>query len=1031
MRAKRSATTKTKSRAKTKSRRIKEEKETKLSIQISDNNQLFGHEATSKETSVDSPLLRFEATTSDLYSENRGEFLSDFRLSALKHSDEMLTSDSEANYWVQLGPTAIPNGQTESTSRILVTGRVTSIVIDPTNPNVIYVGAAQGGVWKTIDGGRNWIAKSDQAESLAIGALVIDPKHPNVLYAGTGEGNLLFRPTYYGSGVLKTINGGETWKVKGGGEKGGVFNGARFFRLAINPIDTKIIFAATSFGIYRSLDGGEEWTPMTKGLPEITNIRPATDIVINPDDPNIVYAAFWEAGIYKTENAGDETPSWKQLTKGLPPNGFHRIALGISSSSPEIIYALMANSNEIIDKFYRTKDGGTSWDRIHFPDTMAYDTVNEKSMGGQGWYNLNVAVDPTTPDTVYLSGIILLKAFRNQRTNIWGFTDIGKNIHTDHHAFAFHPTDNFTIYDGSDGGIYKSTDAGTTWNDVINEGLCITQFHAMDQHPESDAMIIAGTQDNGTEQFRNNSVFYHAADGDGGYVAIDQVEPNIMLHTYYNPTPFRSEESGKFGDIENGGSWEYVGEGIVGSSGTNPRTSLFYPPLALDKSNPKNIAFGTYKIFIDDNQGKNQWTTNVPSLPDMPYGELVSAITYVHSNLIYAASTQGRVFRLTKNGNKWTAKAIHNNPLPSLYIWDITTYPKHDNILIVVMGAPILKEYESRVWRGEVSDDGSTTWKDISGKDPKDRLPNTPVNAVVIELKKPETIYIGTDIGVFRTTNNGQKWTKFGNGLPNCAVFDIRLHETTQLLRATTHGRGMWEIKLDEKTTPKVDLYVRDHLMDTGRFTPSSSGITAAFEDPLQNVKLEEKLFWWMCADIKIDPPLYQMDINDVDYVKFEQRLRHRALTRGGLNRVYVQIHNRGTKSAGVPPADKVGVKLLYANVINSSSERSEPPRFPDLLSDFWTKFYSETPISTSTWTQIGEVKKLPYGPKTLTHTEPTLLAWEWKTPVDVADRVGLLVVVDSPEDPIPQSHKSLFDIENLVRSEKHIGVRLVDVVNM
>jgi hypothetical protein len=978
----------------------------------------------------DNPSLRHEATSLDLRSRGDAYRLSSLRISALKRAEEMLTPAVQASNWLQVGPTAIPNGQTETTARVLVTGRVTAIVIDPTNPNIMYVGAAQGGVWKTTDGGRNWAATSDKAQSLAIGALAIDPKKPEVLYAGTGEGNILGEPSYYGCGVLKTTNSGIDWELKGGGEEDGApFNGARFFRLAVNPVDTNTIFAATSFGLYRSVNGGEEWTLMTEGLPMIGGtIRATTDIVINPDNPSMVYAAFWGAGIYKTENASDDTPSWKPLTSGLPTRDITRIALAISPSSPQILYALMANNEELINQFYTTNNSGSSWEPIQLPDTiMVYDEEYEKSMGGQGTYNINVAVDPTTSDIVYLSGTPLLKAFRNPRTKIWGFTDIGKNIHPDHHAFAFHPTDNFVIYDGSDGGIYKSNDAGTSWNDVINEGLCITQFEFMDHHPDSDAVVIAGTQDNGTEQFRNNSVFYHSADGDGGYVAIDPDNPNIVLHEYYNPTPFRSEDGGTFGWLQDGGSWEFVGEEFLGD--VFKGTSLFYPPFAFDKSNPKNIALGTYRIFLDDRQGKNRWKKNIP-LPGLANRELISAINYANSNLIYVGTTEGKLFCLTQSGTKWTARAIHDKPLPSsLYVWDIATYPGQDSTIIVAMGAPILEEQKSRVWRGEVPDDGVAKWIDISGINDGGQLPNTPINAIAIEPKKPETIYVGTDVGVFRTINNGESWTKFGKGLPTCAVFDLRLHEPTQLLRAVTHGRGMWELKLDRKTTPEVDLYVRDHLMDTGRISPSSSGITAAFDDLFQNVKLGQKLFWWMCADIKVDPPFYQMDIDEVDYVKFENRLRHRDIKRRHLNRIYLQLHNRGIKSAGLPPADKVTIKLLYANVLNSATEPPEPPRFPALAPDFWTSFYSDGSYSSSTWKQIGASKKLPCGPKTLTHTEPTIVSWEWNTPADIADRIGLLLVIDSPEDAIPEGNKIFSNnIESLVRTEKHIGIRLVTV---
>jgi hypothetical protein len=224
------------------------------------------------------PVLRHKATTVDVFSGSRDQPLSQLRLDALKDAGEMQSSDSQVSAttvpllessitvpplsggsnWVQLGPTAIPFGQTTSRSRVLVTGRVTAIVVDKSDPNILYIGAAQGGVWKTIDAGRNWMAKSDGAESLAIGALAMDPKNHLVLYAGTGEGNIAFQRSYYGIGVLKSTDGGETWRLCGGSINSLI--GSRFFRLAINPLDTNTVFAATTFGLYRSTNGGHQST---------------------------------------------------------------------------------------------------------------------------------------------------------------------------------------------------------------------------------------------------------------------------------------------------------------------------------------------------------------------------------------------------------------------------------------------------------------------------------------------------------------------------------------------------------------------------------------------------------------------------------------------------------------------------------------------------------------------------------------------------------------------------------------------------
>lgn len=454
--------------------------------------------------------------------------------------------------WVQLGPTAIPNGQTYSAAKVLVTGRVTSIAIDPTDRNTIYVGTAQGGVWRSIDRGDHWSAMSDNEASLAIGALTIDPNDHNTVYAATGEGNFS-GDSYYGAGVLRSSNGGASWTRLGGA----TFTGMRIGRLAVTPGSPSRLFAATGSGLYRSTNTGSTWTPFGV-LPTFG----ATDVAIDPTTPATALAAFWGGGIYRSTNAAAGTPTWTKLAGGLPAAGFTRIALGMSRSNPAIVYALIADANYAVNAFYRSADQGSTWTSIPLPGG---------SIGGQGFYNLNVAVDPTTPDIVYLSGVSLWRAVRNAATGAWTITDIGGAFHPDNHALAFDPTDALTIYAGSDGGIYRSSDRGATWSDAINRDFCITQFEFIDDHPTADAIVLGGTQDNGTEQFRNSPVFYHSDDGDGGFCLIDQADPRTFMGTYYGNSPKRSTNVGQMG------SWLDVGPGIVGSG-------LFYPPLAADRS---------------------------------------------------------------------------------------------------------------------------------------------------------------------------------------------------------------------------------------------------------------------------------------------------------------------------------------------------------------------------------------------------------------------------------------------------------------
>jgi photosystem II stability/assembly factor-like uncharacterized protein len=1054
---------------------------------------------TSVEKHVDDPYLRHQETAMDLAAE--GKPISKLRLAALKQARQMHVSDdgtpgpqtaehifsqptiSEKSNWVQMGPTAIPDGQTIATyygkpniPAAMVTGRITAIVIDPVNPNIIYLGTAQGGIWKTIDSGRNWAAKSDYAPSLSIGALVMDPMNPSILYAGTGEGNIAIEilgghhpESYYGCGILKTTDGGEKWTLLGGEDN--EFIGASFFRLAINPLNSSTIFAASSGGLYRSTDNGEHWSQLSINLSEdIESIIPATDIVINPLDPDVVYAGFRSKGIYKTTNANADNPAWTKLEgeedKKLPINGFNRIALGISKSSPQTIYALMARDrpkdrnddengsevfrnsdgrlwqSDVIDSFYRSTDGGTTWTRIDLPGkgTLS-DPWCKGSIGTLGFYNLNVAVDPTTPDIVYLGGVSLWKAIHNMTDERWDIRDIGEYIHPDNHAFAFNPSNPFVIYAGNDGGIYKSVDGGETWIDVINEGLCITQFEFMDQHPNSDAVLFGGTQDNGTLQFRNNPAFYYSDYGDGGFVSIDPQHPNNIIHQYTGTTLYHSIRAGRR-DADGKIWWKSIEKGIKG------KPSLFYAPFTLDQQNSKNIAFGSDRIFLDRNQGLMGWKTpagkkNFIKLPflkkdqDGNSVELVSAINFVDSSLIYAGTTNGKVIRAIKTSDGWEANQINDGSLPELYIWDVAPIPGIDNEVIVVMaGYGSQEKPPSHIWHATISDDKRTAvWDDISGKD-KGRLPDTPINSIVIDPKPPHTIYIGTDIGVFRTSSNNDKtWIRFSHGLPNCAVYDMRLHTSIarRLLRIVTHGRGVWERDLDSESMPDVNLFVRDHLMDTGRFTPSSDSIKAAFDEDLpqnedQNnrITLGTTLKWHMCADIKVDspdsptgkPPSYQMDIEAVDYVKFEYQLFHRNLVPGRVNRVYVQVRNRGIKAA----EKQVNIKLLYANAIGNN-----PIKYPELPQDFWTAFPND-PKDTSNWKPIGEYKVLPDLPKTLTHTEPTIVSWQWNVPPIEDGQLGILVIIDSQEDHIPESNK-VFDIETLVKNEKHVGLRTVDVV--
>jgi hypothetical protein len=291
-----------------------------------------------------------------------------------------------------------------------------------------------------------------------------------------------------------------------------------------------------------------------------------------------------------------------------------------------------------------------------------------------------------------------------------------------------------------------------------------------------------------------------------------------------------------------------------------------------------------------------------------------------------------------------------------------------------------------------------------------------PGDRPAIDPAATDTWYLGTDIGVFRTTDAGATWTPFSDGLPNCAVFDLEIFAPGRLLRAATHGRGLWERQLDTPSSPPVNLVVRNHPMDSGRASPAPSNVPAAFAEPLHHVGLGHALFWWMSADIKVDAlegpvPQYQLPVADVDCLAFESRLVHRSPRRGQVNRLYVQVHNRGHR-----PAAGVTVKVLVADAAAG---------LPPLPPDFWTAFPGNA-ARASAWTPVDNARTIPL----LSPLEPTILEWDWTPPATAADHSCILALVDSPADPLPAASK-VFDVNQLVPREKRVALKNLHVVQV
>ena len=387
----------------------------------------------------------------------------------------------------------------------------------------------------------------------------------------------------------------------------------------------------------------------------------------------------------------------------------------------------------------------------------------------------------------------------------------------------------------------------------------------------------------------------------------------------------------------------------------------------------------------------------------------VSAVSFANDTTIYCASTNGQIYKCTFSGGSWSAQRLDAAPLPGGWIWDVISFPGNINQIMIVYANFGLTDH---CWTGTVPATGTATWTATSGSG-VNALPDVPYYSIAFE--SATTVYVGSDIGVFRSTNAGGSWSNYSQGLPNTAIYDLRFYGAQNLLRAATHGRGLWEIKTDAIPSPAVDLYFRDHAMHTGRLN-SSGSVQAAFEDPLQHINLNDNLYWWQSVDIKVDAPTslwggYQFPVADVDYVKYETEMAHRNPDKGNINRVYIRVQNRGVQTA-----TNVTVKIMYAGASAG---------LPNLPSDFWTQFPND-PTVASPWNSIGSAQTIP----SLEPCKPVILEWDWNPPSSADTHSCMLVVMDSPDDPIPSANK-IFNIGQLVKNEKRVALKNLHVVDV
>ena len=681
--------------------------------------------------------------------------------------------------WTSIGPRPVKTPYRYST----VSGRVTAVVVDPRNTGVVYLGGAQGGVWKSTDSGATWNPLTDNQPSLAIGALAIDPSNPDTIYAGTGEENFYY-DTMYGAGILKSTNGGTTWTQLPTGPfvSSNFTPPARIGQISVHPSNGQILLAAidrfnraTEAGVYRSTDGGQTWALVLRGAE-------ATDVTFDPNDGNTAYAGLGyfagAAGVYKSTDAG---ATWTKLTGTgsnlLPGSGLGAVTVAISRSASATLYvAIENNANSNLLGLYKTVDGGANWTLLtNTPNYCAPQCYGDRALG----------VDPVNPNVVFAGGVWPGGAGPVYRSMdggaTWQSVSIGSNgdgFHSDIHAFAFTP-DGSRLFVGNDGGISSTTDVLTTnpnWTN-LNATLTLTQFYpGISIHPTNVGVAFGGTQDLGIQQYTGSIIWNEVRNCDGGWTAIDPSNTNNIYATC-------DQTDGWVLKSQDGGlHWSAATTGINTSD-----KSLFIPPLVMDPSNSQALYFGASNVYQTSN-GAGNWS----AMPALPFAGVTSSlgVSPVDSNTVWAGTTSGKA-AVTSNAASgspaiWTDVS---SGLPPRLVSQIVPDLAQPNVAYVTCSG--FSGFGDALGHVFVTTNKGGTWTDITGN-----LPNVPVQSLVIDPDSANTLYVGTDIGVFWSSNGGQSWAPLGSGLPVVSVMSLKLHHASRTLRAATHGRGMWDLAL-------------------------------------------------------------------------------------------------------------------------------------------------------------------------------------------------------------------------------------------
>jgi len=774
--------------------------------------------------------------------------------------------------WNPIGPAPTTGGIFSP-----VTGRITAIAVDPsdTTGSTVLIGGAQGGIWRSTNAGAAWTAVGDQNASLAMGSIAFAPSSPTTVYAGTGEQAGIGFDIYYGAGVLKSTDSGQTWTQTCTTPSAtcpfigpfssitpfGFFTlgGMRMSYLAVSPSNANLVLVAAqqalegpAEGVYCSQDGGATWSNILAG-------EMATFVGFGAS--TVAYAALGNTfgssstathgnGIYKATGIGSTCASiaFTRLTAATLPaqSTMGRIDIGIapSDTTGSTLYASIADATAESQTnlgVFVTINGGTTWTQTGAPDICQH----------QCWYDNVVKVDPANANVVYLGGSSAINALgtaaewimRSLNGTTGGVfasvipTTSGAAFpHVDQHAIAFVKTGTTVrLYLGNDGGIWRTDDAeapSVTWINLNNAPLQLTQFYpSISINPANPNIAFDGTQDNGSQNFQGGvSWVDNRQCGDGASAGVDQQIPSTVYIGCGTGAPVNVS-------YQNGGLNTFAP--AVG--GINPADSSgFIPPLAVDPGSANVAYFATSKIYQTTDAAVN-WTALSGDFVSASDAVTTIAVAPNNPSVVYVGASTGQVWVALNVGppvpgiGEFNQITNQNSQtiLPSRSITAIAVDPADatgKTAYIAMSGFSFVRgsvhDPQGHIFKttqaGVSFTDVSCSVANCQAPSATD-LPNAPVNDIVVDPDVPGTIYAATDVGVFvgNCTATPCSWSTLGTGLPHVAVLSLRLHQASRTLIAATHGRGAFTVVLNNFS------FTGPHISSISP-TSASAGGTAA-----------------------------------------------------------------------------------------------------------------------------------------------------------------------------------------------------------